>query len=416
MFEWRWIMVDETEGEGDNEGGTKPAPPKGIARNGPRATDRLAFEVENLIAGSPRIGDTLPASNSLENFFLGDALRQASRIQREIDLITSPHMDLAQTLRNIRGDSIDAILRAQEDMMDSVRAPIAELLRQQEDYAAGPMAQLMAEVARLRTFDLSELMPEPLDISALIGGSFGSAAIIAEIQSIGMGVSFGLSFDAVFASALREDVGDWRATIQWPDNLGASTEIREAFYVERGLTLDVTDLPSSTLESIFGLTDPEPENDEEPLTFVIAGNGDQRATQGFQSLRKLEVQMRNWIDTLMRKEFGDGWANSRVAPKVRDAWREKQEKAAKKGLDKGRLIDFADFMDYQHVICMDGNWGRVFAHVFERPENVRESFQRLHPSRLAVMHGRNISTTDLFYLIVEVGRLRSCLERIAGNA
>jgi hypothetical protein len=55
------------------------------------------------------------------------------------------------------------------------------------------------------------------------------------------------------------------------------------------------------------------------------------------------------------------------------------------------LIEYADFTDYAAVICRADNWREVFSTFFNRPESVRESFQRLHPIRLDAMHARLIT-------------------------
>jgi hypothetical protein len=69
------------------------------------------------------------------------------------------------------------------------------------------------------------------------------------------------------------------------------------------------------------------------------------------------------------------------------------------------LVEYADFTDYVPVICRADNWREVFSPFFNRPENVRESFQRLHPIRLDTMHARLITQDDELLLHVEVKRL-----------
>ena len=69
------------------------------------------------------------------------------------------------------------------------------------------------------------------------------------------------------------------------------------------------------------------------------------------------------------------------------------------------LIAYADFTDYVLVICKADNWREVFEGHFDRPESVRESFQRLHPIRLDTMHARPIGQDDELLLYVEVKRL-----------
>ena len=69
------------------------------------------------------------------------------------------------------------------------------------------------------------------------------------------------------------------------------------------------------------------------------------------------------------------------------------------------LIAYADFTDYEKVLCRGDNWGEIFATFFKRPENVRETFQRLYPLRLDTMHARPITQEDELFLYVETRRL-----------
>ena len=73
-----------------------------------------------------------------------------------------------------------------------------------------------------------------------------------------------------------------------------------------------------------------------------------------------------------------------------ERWKQKQKAAVKAGTRTNPLVAYADFTDYELVICKRDNWKEVFCEYFGRPENIRESFQRLHPVRLDTMHARPI--------------------------
>lgn len=60
---------------------------------------------------------------------------------------------------------------------------------------------------------------------------------------------------------------------------------------------------------------------------------------------------------------------------------------------------------YERVICKKDNWREVFGGFFDRPENVRESFQRIYPIRVDAMHARPITQDDELLLYVETRRL-----------
>ena len=69
------------------------------------------------------------------------------------------------------------------------------------------------------------------------------------------------------------------------------------------------------------------------------------------------------------------------------------------------LISYADFSDYEKIICRRDNWRLVFGSFFGRMESVRESLQRRYPIRICTMHARPITNEDELLLYVEVKRL-----------
>jgi len=86
-------------------------------------------------------------------------------------------------------------------------------------------------------------------------------------------------------------------------------------------------------------------------------------------------------------------------------WVEKRDKAVAGGQAEQPLIDYADFTDYRLIIERKDNWNTVFKPVFGRLEDVRESFQRLFPVRIATMHARLITQEDQLLLLVETRRV-----------
>ena len=76
-------------------------------------------------------------------------------------------------------------------------------------------------------------------------------------------------------------------------------------------------------------------------------------------------------------------------------------------------MPYADINDYRQIIERKNNWSTVFRPVFGRPEDVRESFQRLFPIRIATMHARIVTLDDEFLIRVETRRV---LKAIVGTA
>jgi hypothetical protein len=90
---------------------------------------------------------------------------------------------------------------------------------------------------------------------------------------------------------------------------------------------------------------------------------------------------------------------------MHEQWRQKKEKARKAGEQDRPLIEYADFTDYVRLITRNDNWNAIFQPVFQRPESVTESFQRLYPIRICTMHARIITPDDELYLRVELKRV-----------
>lgn len=113
----------------------------------------------------------------------------------------------------------------------------------------------------------------------------------------------------------------------------------------------------------------------------------------------------------MTQAFGADWPKCRLPNGLHDRWWEKKQKAEQAGAREQPLIAYADFTDYERVICRGDNWREVFGGFFERPESVRESFQRLHPIRLDTMHARPITQDDELLLYVETRRMAKVILR-----
>lgn len=77
----------------------------------------------------------------------------------------------------------------------------------------------------------------------------------------------------------------------------------------------------------------------------------------------------------------------------------------KDGCPEEPLINYADFTEYKAIIERRDNWSAVFKSVFGRPEDIRESFQRMFPVRIATMHARLITSDDELLLLVETRRI-----------
>jgi hypothetical protein len=244
-----------------------------------------------------------------------------------------------------------------------------------------------------------------------------SASAFAAIQDMGSAISRVRAYDADLSSALRLELGDWRTPIAWPASIFTDLEARSKFYVSLGVNVALTNMPSPAFRESLGIAELweappalidgyEESETEEPEGSDEAAFA--RTNEAHDRLQRLESQLRKFIDDVMIREFGSDWPKHRVHPDVVAAWREKKQRAQRYTDADLPLIAYADFSDYERVICRRDNW-RLFEVYFDRQESVRESFQRLYPIRIDTMHSRLITQDDELFLAVECKRLMKAL-------
>jgi hypothetical protein len=218
---------------------------------------------------------------------------------------------------------------------------------------------------------------------------------------------------------LRVDLGDWRDSFSWPEEIGTDSEARSAFYENRGFNKALTDFPppafaqsleiaglrpaSPTLVTLYG----------DPLEPPNAAGIDEHVPPhtAYDWLYRLESELRAFIDEEMTEAFGNNWPKQRLPSGLYEKWKEKKEKAETAGGRKSPIIAYADFTDYERIISRSDNWSDVFSKFYGRQEDVLESFRRLYPIRLCTMHARPITQDDELYLFVESRRLMSVIKR-----
>jgi hypothetical protein len=241
-----------------------------------------------------------------------------------------------------------------------------------------------------------------------------SVAAFAELQTIGDVLGRMPAFDDVLVSALRANLGDWRDRIKWPQEIFTDLGARSDFYTNLGFNQALTDFPIPAFEEslrIAGLRhEPPPlvERYGTPVPRSIDKDEEEsfaRTNIAHNWLLRLETQLRQFIDEKMTRAYGSDWPKHRLPKGLYEKWQEKKRISQRNGGREWPLVAYADFTDYELVICKRDNWREVFTPFFDRQESVRESFQRLYPVRLDTMHARSITPDDELLLYVETKRL-----------
>jgi len=242
--------------------------------------------------------------------------------------------------------------------------------------------------------------------------SVASLTALTRLQGIGHIVADAHSFEPKVASLLRTDLGDWRDRIIWPSDLGIDIGVRAELYLERGFNASLTEFPEETFDESL---DASGLHDDVPPLVAFYGEavppsddadeeeGFARNTRVHDLIQRFETQIRRFIDAKMTAAFGNDWARLKLPNGMYDKWLDKQSKDV-----SGRtwpLVYYADFTDYELILCNDGLWKAVFVGNFKRKELVRESMQRLMMPRVATAHSRLLMLEDELFAFAEVKRL-----------
>lgn len=230
--------------------------------------------------------------------------------------------------------------------------------------------------------------------------ALASAVAFSEIQSMGW-LTASAPFDVSSASAIRSNLGDWRD----PENFShvgyADPLFRSREYVKHGFNSALTDFPVPAFEQTIDIAGFH--------SYEIEGDSSDSDEEGnhnaYAILLRFERKVRGFISDAMYASFGEHWMKRQLPQGMLDKWMEKKETAERNGADSLPPIEYADFTDYKSIIERKDNWDRVFSQYFGRKEDIRESFQRLSPVRIATMHSRIVTLDDQLLLLVETRRI-----------
>lgn len=248
---------------------------------------------------------------------------------------------------------------------------------------------------------------------AKLDNLLGSAVGLVEVSALFAAVRHQAPFDDEITDYLRFEFGDYRDTRSWDEDQVGDPVARLELYTDGGLREELKDTPGEVLV--------EAETQVEihqpvaviltPFSFraLFASDGQETHMMAHNALRILERRLRTVIDAEMTKVFGHKWVHSTLKKEIREDWIGKQEQAVRQGRPKDALIEYADFTHYEQIITANAPWEQVFKAFFRRKEDVRESFQRLGPVRIAIYHARPLLDMDILVLTSEGMRLMQAL-------
>jgi len=241
----------------------------------------------------------------------------------------------------------------------------------------------------------------------------GSALGLVEVSTLFAAVRHKNPFDDQITEYLRFELGDYRDARSWDEDQVVDPVARLELYAEEGLREELKDTPGEVLveaEAQVEIHQPAAVI-LTPFSFraLFASDGQETHMMAHNALRILERRLRTVIDAEMTKVFGHKWVHSTLKKEIREDWIGKQEQAVRQGRPKDALIEYADFTHYEQIITANAPWEQVFKAFFRRKEDVRESFQRLGPVRIATYHARPLLDMDILVLTSEGMRLMQAL-------
>lgn len=232
---------------------------------------------------------------------------------------------------------------------------------------------------------------------------------IADLLALGNGLSRFKPFDTSLVENLRPSLGDWRDHVEFPQIALVDPITRIELYRDQGVDEILTDFPVSAFHEGVIIAGLAIENDDELPDQAGDGTeedfGFERAEKAFSELRRFERAVRKFIEEVMVDAFGEHWIKRQLPQNMREKWEDKRQSDIDAGNTGQPLIEYADFSDYRMIIERADNWKGVFKYVFQRPEDIRESLQRLNPVRIATMHSRIVTMEDELLLMVETKRV-----------
>lgn len=338
------------------------------------------------------------------------ALRQISSVTSLTTLFAEQRLDRARLdavvtaagawQQGSHGTTLAATLRAQmPDLLPERRFATAQDLARASLSPLGD--RFLSEHRRLEQIraEMLGLRHAWVDVSnpgQSVGAYVEARALVAVVEK-------GAPESRAVVAAVRQELGDYRATETVPEVIVGDPVLRSAFRLEVGYNADLGSLPPAVIASIFGNFGGRVSRNFEADPEALESAVHQRA-------RRLELKLRRFIERKMLAACGPRWAKQRVPGKTVAGWRARRQIDYDNGRTASRLFDYAGFEDYRSIIEQKDNWEQVFAPVFRIKTSILETLRRLSLIRNPDAHYRIVTIEDLIDLHVEGRRIDAWID------
>ena len=308
----------------------------------------------------------------------------------EKTLLVNPTPEAAVQDQNRTG------LLARSLVQDQNRTGLLARSLVQDQNRTGLLARLLVQDQNRRTAGLARALAEEQNRTGLLARS-----LVQDQNRTGLLARLLVQDQNRRTAGLARALAEEQNRIAWPRKILTDYGERADFYVSRGLKGARPDFPAPAFEKSLDIADLR---GDKPLDHKEEG----RAPMAYVRIAGLETQLRRCIDERMTACYGPDWPKHQLPNGMYRQWKEKKQKAQQGGRGEDALIAYADFTDYDQVMCKRDNW-HVFSPIFDRKENVRESLRRIYPVRVDTMHARQITQDDALLLDLETRRLSKAM-------
>lgn len=337
-------------------------------------------------------------------------INEMNRSQEMMCVALGPMEDLRRAIEDMQTPALKEAAREAQETAERLKASfylpeLEKLSSLYQQLETGPTGIIREYLQRAE--DVRQAMAAMRTPWVNLNNQLNSVTGFAKLQGIGHVLRTGRPFDDHISDLIRQDLGDWRTEISWPPEIFTDPLARAHFYKDRGLDSDLTAFPPAAFQQSLELADlvgmPPPLRDRDNA-IVNEEAAFQRTNTAHDWLMRFEVNLRHFINQVMKQKFGDNWVKNKVPGDVLQSWKYKRQRDIDQGISPRAMIEYADFGDYEKIILRRDNWEDVFESFFGHKTYVQESFRRLYPVRICTMHALLITQDDELYLRVEVRR------------
>ena len=229
------------------------------------------------------------------------------------------------------------------------------------------------------------------------------------LQGIGLALNSVSSYSDNISSVLRVGLGDWRQNVRYDPIAILDPATRTEMYIARGFNPSLTEFPPAAFREGMAVAGLLPSPKKQEIRRSDEDDGVGLASEGYRLIHKLESRLREFIDRKLSEAYGDNWVRTQASQYISE-WKRKRGIAVAAGHAPCPLIYYADFTEYLPLIEQKNHWVRVFKDIFVHKTSVQESFRRLYPIRICVMHARPLTQDDLLFLFSEFKRLMMAMD------